>query len=885
MKIKIKHLLLSLGIGILTLNVNAQQVNTLYFLENAPVRHYMNPSFQPLSGFYFGLPVLGYSQFGIGNNSLVINSLTLDKPALLNSLRPTTLIRTDLQLNLLDFGFRYKDAYWSFSLTEKVDAQLGLSKDLFKLLMFGTENIESNTFDMSSMNINMNAYTEAALGYSRNLGNKWAIGGKLKLLYGTANLAASFNDFKLNAGIDEWSVKANGIINSSSPAQLEIADNFQSINQSADFSNPGTYTNPAGIGGAIDLGVTFKPFNGLSLAAAVTDLGMIRWNNNVNNVNADLDYAFQGVEPIDGEDIFGGNVNSTALVDSILSNLDKSYNTSVTKKAYTTYTSPKINISAEYGVWDNKLSLGLLSRTMVQKKAMYEELTASLNLRPANWFNMALSYSVLNGRASNLGAGIGMRIGFINAFFAADYIPVLYAPLPLSEIGMSSVDVSNVPLISSYGTLTEIPVPHKTDRFNFTMGFNIVFGNKQDKDHDGVKNRKDKCPGTPRNVVVDKNGCPVDTDGDGVADYLDKCENTPVEAFGHINSSGCPLDSDGDGVFDYLDKCADTPAEARGFIDSNGCPMDTDGDGVYDYLDKCQNSPTEARGFVDAAGCPTDKDKDGVFDYMDKCPDTPDSVSVDSLGCPLDEDGDGVADYLDLCPKSPAEARGMVDKNGCPLDSDDDGVYDYLDLCNNTALAARGFIDKNGCPLDSDDDGVADYLDKCPKTPVEARGMVDENGCPRDTDSDGVADYLDNCPKLAGVASNYGCPEIKKEVRTLFQKALQGIQFESAKDIIKKSSNPILDQIAKVLIANPTYLIEVQGHTDNVGKPALNQLLSEKRAIAVRNYLISKGVTEDRITAKGYGDTKPVASNKTTQGKAKNRRVEFVVTFEEVKFE
>ncbi|HAD02687.1 MAG TPA: cell envelope biogenesis protein OmpA, partial [Porphyromonadaceae bacterium] len=244
-----------------------------------------------------------------------------------------------------------------------------------------------------------------------------------------------------------------------------------------------------------------------------------------------------------------------------------------------------------------------------------------------------------------------------------------------------------------------------------------------------------------------------------------------------------------------------------------------------------------------------------------------------------------VADYLDKCPDTPAEAKGMVDANGCPLDSDEDGVVDYLDLCNNTPAEYRAFVDKNGCPSDKDNDGVADYLDKCPDTPADARGMVDENGCPRDTDGDGIYDYLDYCPKLAGVASNHGCPELKKEIRTLFQKALQGIQFETGKDVIKKESNTILNQIAKVLIDNPTYLVEVQGHTDNVGKADMNQILSEKRANAVRYYLIAKSVDEKRITAKGYGDTRPVASNATAKGKAKNRRVEFVVTFEEVKFE
>ena len=230
-------------------------------------------------------------------------------------------------------------------------------------------------------------------------------------------------------------------------------------------------------------------------------------------------------------------------------------------------------------------------------------------------------------------------------------------------------------------------------------------------------------------------------------------------------------------------------------------------------------------------------------------------------------------------------ARGMVDKNGCPLDSDTDGVPDYLDLCPNTPVEALQFVDKNGCTMDSDDDGVPDYMDKCPDTPAEARGMVDTNGCPRDTDGDGVFDYVDNCPKIFGVASNHGCPEIKKEVKTLFQKALQGIQFESGKDIIRTKSFTILNQIAKVLIDNPTYLVEVRGHTDNVGKKEMNQDLSERRALAVKNYLIGKGVPEKRMTSNGFGDTMPVASNKTSAGRALNRRVEFIVTFEEVTFE
>ncbi len=842
----INKLTVFISFCLLAINVNSQQVNTLYFMDNTPYRNTLNPAFQPLSGFYLGFPILGYSQFNLGNNSLTLKDFAYNdvngNPILFlhpdgnvdkfyNALNTVTSFNTEVQLNLLTFGFRTGKSYWNLSITERLNAEVGLPKDFMKLLLYGTPDPINNIYDFKNLGVDMSLYTEVGLGYSREINDKWNVGGKLKFLAGSANVQTAINKLELQAGIDQWTIKGDGSMNVSVPGNLQIGDNFQTFNyeeptQPFDFLN--------GMGAGVDLGVTFKPINALTISAAVTDLGFIHWNKNVQNVSFTTDYTFTGVGTIDPT----ANIDPQIIGDSIIDALIKSTTTpDPTTKAYTSYTSPKLNIGIEYGFFDNKLTLGVLSRTIKHNDVYDEELTGSINVKPANWFNLSASYSVFNGRMSNIGAGIGLRTGFVHWFMSADYVPLRFASYDLP---------SGSPIPTAY-------IPYNTKGVNVAFGTSIVFGNRQDKDRDGITNRKDICPDTPRGVVVDKKGCPVDTDGDEIPDYLDKCPNSPLAA--------------------------------KGFVDSKGCPIDTDGDGVYDFKDKCSNTPVEARGSIDENGCPKDTDNDGIFDYLDKCPGTPAGVQVDSNGCPLDSDGDGVADYLDLCPNTPLAAKGLVDKNGCPLDSDDDGVYDYLDLCANTPIEARGFIDKNGCPLDSDDDGVADYLDKCPNTPVEARGTVDEKGCPRDTDGDGIADYLDNCPKLFGVAANKGCPEVKKEIRTLFQKALQGIQFESGKDVIKKSSNVILDQIAKVLVDNKSYLVEIQGHTDNVGKPELNQLLSEKRANAVRNYLIAKGVEDKRITAKGYGDTKPVASNKTTQGKAKNRRVEFIVTFEEVTFE
>ena len=298
------------------------------------------------------------------------------------------------------------------------------------------------------------------------------------------------------------------------------------------------------------------------------------------------------------------------------------------------------------------------------------------------------------------------------------------------------------------------------------------------------------------------------------------------------------------------------------FVFSFGAAKDEDKDGVADKYDKCPGTPVGVS--VDALGCPIDTDNDGVADYLDKCPTVAGLAKFD--GCP-DTDGDGIQDSEDKCPT----VAGLAKFGGCP-DTDGDGIQDSEDKCPTVAgLAMFG-----GCP-DSDNDGVEDSLDKCPGTPNGVK--VDTNGCPLDTDGDGVADYLDKCPTVPGLVSNKGCPEVKAETMKIFAQALQGVQFESGKDVIKKTSFSILDQVVKVMKENPTYNLEINGHTDNQGDAAKNLILSQKRSEAVKAYLVSKGVGAERLTAKGFGETVPVADNATAAGKARNRRVEFKVNF------
>lgn len=290
-----------------------------------------------------------------------------------------------------------------------------------------------------------------------------------------------------------------------------------------------------------------------------------------------------------------------------------------------------------------------------------------------------------------------------------------------------------------------------------------------------------------------------------------------------------------------------------------GEPSDADNDGVKDKLDKCPGTPSGVK--VDANGCPLDSDNDGIADYLDKCPKQKGLMQFE--GCP-DTDGDGIQDGEDKCPT----VAGLAAFKGCP-DTDGDGIQDSEDDCPKLA----GLAAFKGCP-DTDGDGIQDSQDKCPKV----AGLAALKGCP-DRDGDGIADEEDLCPDKPGIKANKGCPEVKKETLEIFKQALTGIKFETGKDVITTASYPILDKVVQVMKDNPEYKLAINGHTDDVGDDDKNIVLSQNRANAVKKYLADKGVAAERMTATGYGETKPVGDNKTPAGRAENRRVEFVVNF------
>ncbi len=260
---------------------------------------------------------------------------------------------------------------------------------------------------------------------------------------------------------------------------------------------------------------------------------------------------------------------------------------------------------------------------------------------------------------------------------------------------------------------------------------------------------------------------------------------------------------------------------------------------------------------------------------------------VDSDG---DRDGDGIKDSVDRCPDVAEDKDGFEDQDGCPdLDNDKDGILDRDDSCPNDPEDKDGFKDQDGCPdTDNDEDGILDEKDKCPNDPEDKDGFEDEDGCPdTDNDQDGIVDKEDLCPDepetVNGYADQDGCPD-SEQVRVIGDKIVldDRVHFWTNSAKLRPASYPLLERVADVIRQNPTYVhIEVQGHTDERGSEAFNQRLSQGRAESVMEFLISKGIAKDRLTAKGFGFSKPLVDKKSERAWFMNRRVEFTITREQ----
>jgi len=413
MKTLIKSLTILILMNACFTGIPAQQVNTLYFMENVPVRYTLNPAFQPVTPYFIGLPVIGFTQFGVGNNSFTFKDLVpnyagqsfnnlksnADVYHLYSQVKPTGVLHADFQTNILSFGFRHKQNYWSFSLSERLNGVATAPRDALRFLLYGTNLATTNSYNLSSMQTDLTAYAEAALGLSRKIDNQLTVGARLKLLSGHVNVSNTNSYITLIARNQKWTYQELGTGNLSAPADIQVSNDYDAVTISS-LKHNADWLRPAGLGAGIDLGVDYQLNEHIRLSAALADLGFIRWTKHVQNFTYRETFSFTG--PALGynssnitnlEDLYNRMVAGGVLSDSLKSFIQNPSTVTRSRNSYTTATTARLNLGFEYSVLDNTWGFGLLSYSQLVKGTMIEELTASINARPNPWFNASLSYS------------------------------------------------------------------------------------------------------------------------------------------------------------------------------------------------------------------------------------------------------------------------------------------------------------------------------------------------------------------------------------------------------------------------------------------------------------------------------------------------------------
>ncbi len=492
-----KRLFWTFVFGCSLLAVSAQQVNTLYFLENSPHRHYINPALAPISRMYLSLPAIGYTSLSVGNNSLALSDLVYNKDgktvtflhpelgdtqAFVKGLKSSVMGEIDAQITLLSFGGRTKKkGYWHFTLNERIEGGVSLPKGLFSFaLNGGMQDLNGvNTFDLKQLGVSASVYTEVGIGYMHPINEKWAVGGKVKFLYGHAYANMTNEELDLHASSEEWNLQGNGYAMVAAPvnrypASMEMEDIqntewglMQDANGNLDIMG---MVKPQGLGAALDLGFTYKPHEKVQISAAVTDLGFISWTKGVR-YNYDIDGTYSGVGEFKYEDYYNaetGVFETERLGDTIGTHLQGIYQNAIRKdgeaeQGFTRMISPRLNVGVDANFWENRIGVGVYSQTKFVNTRIYEEVTLGAAFRPCHWFQIAASYSFLNGKGSNIGAALGIvTYEGIGLTLAADYIPCTFAEYAMGDAAIS--------------------IPYGTKGINLAFGVNIVVGHKEKKE-------------------------------------------------------------------------------------------------------------------------------------------------------------------------------------------------------------------------------------------------------------------------------------------------------------------------------------------------------------------------------------------------------------------
>ena len=463
-----------------TLSANAQFLRTSYFMEGTHYRQQLNPALTPTKG-YFNLPVIGAVNATVGSTSLGYQDIIdiiddgddfYTKPDFMNRLKDNNKLNVNFSTEILSAGWYKGKNFWSFNIGLRTDIGANLTKNMFTFLNemeTVEENWRNSNYDISGQQLNINAYTEIGLGLSRQINSRLTVGARVKALLGIGNMELKLNRVAMSANlpsdqqINQWS--SESYWNSMTPSQAaqaaqELKDKFNNYHANltvgaelkssfkglelqeeegkdyvTDFDFDSGKSGIAGYGFGIDLGASYKILDNLTVSASVLDLGFISWSKSSTKI------ASANPDPIDIKGSTYANMvdpnNPNTVMNAVnqLQNDAQGYMDRVTNGDVLDYDMLQLEVSdakesrksrlastlvlgAEYGFFNNKLAVGVLSTTRFVQPDALTELTFSANYRPKSWFNVALSYSAIQSAGKSF--GLGLKLGPL--FVGTDYM-------------------------------------------------------------------------------------------------------------------------------------------------------------------------------------------------------------------------------------------------------------------------------------------------------------------------------------------------------------------------------------------------------------------------------------------------------------------------------
>jgi hypothetical protein len=480
---KIKYILI-LVLAITFADASAQNSQVLYYM-NLPQNHLLNPALRPSNSFYLGLPVISGINVNINNNFVNFSDVFMkgqSSDSIISFLHPSynvddflakikdkNSLEPQLMVQLFGLGFSVgKDSYVFLDINERVEGNIVLPGDIFKLALKGNEGFIGNEIDLSSLRGDMKWYREVGLGFSKNYSNKLRIGVKGKLLFGIASASIDNKSFGITVN-DNYThtLDADLAVNMSGPVivTLDADQNIKSIKlDDSGFNSSsgiiGFVSGKKNIGLGLDIGATYSISEKLMVSAAITDLGFIKWKKDVTNLKSDGHFEFSGLNMVD---VVNGTKTIEELGKATLDSLKDHFKVNDYKDPFTTYLPFGVTLGGSFSP-SKRFSLGLLSYSRVIGKQFREAMTLSANVNLGNAFSTSISYTASNHRFDNIGAGLAFRPGIFQFYFLADRIPIMWNKI--------KDDSSTIPLPTSWNTI------------HLRLGMNIVFGNKIKKKDD-----------------------------------------------------------------------------------------------------------------------------------------------------------------------------------------------------------------------------------------------------------------------------------------------------------------------------------------------------------------------------------------------------------------